>query len=32
MCLRERQLPVRHIANKSLKVYLTMRKKKRRKL
>ena len=32
MCLRERQLPVRHIGNKTIKVYLTMRKKKRRKL
>lgn len=30
--LGERQLPIGHIANKPLKVYLTMRKKKRRNL
>lgn len=32
MCLRERQLPMRHIANKSLKVYLMIEEKKRRNL
>lgn len=30
MCLRERQLPIGHIENKALKVYLMIEEKKRR--
>nr|DAL82196.1 MAG TPA: hypothetical protein [Caudoviricetes sp.] len=32
MCLRERQLPIRHTGNKSLKVYLIVEENGRRKL
>lgn len=32
MCLRERQLPIGHMSNKSLKVYLMIEEKKRRNL